>query len=235
MPYVDLGLPLIILALIAVFLVVFVWLIPVKLWIAARVTRTPVGLLDLLGMRLRGTPPQVIVNPLIMAGQAGVPINRLQLEAHYLAGGNVNKVVQALILAAHAEVELSADQACAIDLAGYDVLEAVQTSVESRVIECPNAESGESAIEVAAKDGVPLHARARVTVRTNLERLIGGATEETIVARVGEGIVRAVGLANTHDEVLENTEIISRALLSQGFDSDTACSILAIDVAIVLA
>ena len=231
MPPNEIVFPLIVVGLIVVFLWLFLWLIPVKLWIAAKTTRTPVGLIDMIGMRLRRVSPGTVVNPLIMGVQARVPISRLQLEAHYLAGGNVYKVVQAMISAAKAKIELNADQACAIDLAGRDVLEAVKMSVEPRVIDCPTAVAGKSTIDAVAKDGIQLRAKARVTVRANLERLIGGATEETIIARVGEGIVSAIGSANTHKAVLENPDMISRAVLSKGLDSGTAFSILSIDIA----
>ncbi len=216
---------------IIVFLWLFFWLIPVKLWIAAKFTRTPVGILDMVGMRLRRISPYLVVNPLIAAVQAQVSVRRLQLESHYLAGGNVWMVVQAMISADKAKIELTPDQACAIDLAGRNVLEAVKMSVEPRVIDCPNPEGGKSTIDAVAKDGIQLRAKARVTVRANLERLVGGATEETIIARVGEGIVSAIGSAETHKAVLENPDMISKAVLKKGLDSGTAFSILSIDIA----
>ncbi|HUT24810.1 MAG TPA: flotillin-like protein FloA [Sumerlaeia bacterium] len=218
-------------ALIILFLWLFLWLIPVKLWIAAKLTRTPVGLVDMIGMRFRRVAPSLIVNPMIAAVQARVPATRMQLESHYLAGGNVWMVVQALISSQKARIDLSVDQACAIDLAGRNVLEAVKMSVEPRVIDCPNPAGGRSTIDAVAKDGIQLRAKARVTVRANLERLVGGATEETIIARVGEGIVSSIGSANSHKEVLENPDRISKAVLARGLDSGTAFSILSIDIA----
>lgn len=223
--------PIVIVAVIVVFLWLFVWLIPIKLWIAAITTKAPVGLVDMIGMRFRRVPPATIVNSLINGVQACVPVSRRMLESHYLAGGNVYKVVQAMISASKAKIELTADQACAIDLAGRDVLEAVRMSVEPRVIDCPNPQSGKRTIDAVAKDGIQLQAKARVTVRANLDRLIGGATEETIIARVGEGIVSAIGSAETHKAVLQNPDMISRAVLAKGLDSGTAFSILSIDIA----
>jgi uncharacterized protein YqfA (UPF0365 family) len=216
---------------IIIFLWMFFWLVPVKLWLAAKFTRTPVGLVDMIAMRLRRISPYQIVNPLIAAVQARVNVSRAQLEAHYLAGGNVWMVVQAMISAAKAQIELQPDQACAIDLAGRNVLEAVKMSVEPRVIDCPNPISGKTTIDAVAKDGIQLRAKARVTVRADLERLVGGATEETIIARVGEGIVSAIGSAVTHKAVLENPDLISKAVLKKGLDSGTAFSILSIDIA----
>jgi len=214
-----------------IFLWLFFWLVPVRLWIAAKTTRTPVGILDMIAMRLRRVSPPMIVNPLIASVQARVPATRQQLESHYLAGGNVWMVVQAMISAQKAQIELSLDQACAIDLAGRNVLEAVKMSVEPRVIDCPQASSGKTSIDAVAKDGIQLRAKARVTVRANLERLVGGATEETIIARVGEGIVSSIGSAESHKHVLENPDRISKAVLHRGLDSGTAFSILSIDIA----
>ncbi len=213
------------------FLWLFFYLIPIKLWIAAKLTRTPVGLLDMVGMRFRRVSPPSIVNPMINGIQAGVVVTRKQMESHYLAGGNVAKVVMALIASMKAKIDLTVDQACAIDLAGRDVLEAVRMSVEPKVIDCPNAQSGKTTMDAVARDGIQLRAKARVTVRANLERLIGGATEETIIARVGEGIVSAIGSAETHKEVLANPDMISKAVLKKGLDSGTAFSILSIDIA----
>jgi uncharacterized protein YqfA (UPF0365 family) len=209
----------------------FLWLFPIKLWITAKFTHTPVGLVDMIAMRLRRVPPPVIVNPLINAVQAGLEVTRKQLEVHYLAGGNVGLVVQAMISAQKARLDLTIDQACAIDLAGRNVLEAVKLSVEPRVIDCPNKASGKTSIDGVAKDGIQLRAKARVTVRANLERLIGGATEETIIARVGEGIVSAIGSADTYKMVLAQPDMISKAVLAKGLDSGTAFSILSIDIA----
>ncbi|MBN1867353.1 flotillin-like protein FloA [Candidatus Sumerlaeota bacterium] len=228
-PTVALGIGIV--AFIVIFLWLFVWLIPIKLWIAALMTRTPVGLLDMIGMRLRRVSPALIVNPLIAAVQARVEASRVQLESHYLAQGNVWMVVQAMISASKAKLDLTLDQACAIDLAGRNVLDAVRMSVEPRVIDCPNPQSGRQTIDAVAKDGIQLRAKARVTVRANLERLIGGATEETIIARVGEGIVSSIGSANSHKDVLENPDSISKKVLAKGLDSGTAFSILSIDIA----
>jgi uncharacterized protein YqfA (UPF0365 family) len=214
------------------FLWLFFYLIPIKLWIAAKLTRTPVGLLDMIGMRFRRVSPPSIVNPMINGIQAGIVVTRKQMEGHYLAGGNVAKVVMALIASMKAKIDLTIEQACAIDLAGRDVLEAVRMSVEPKVIDCPNVQSsGKSTMDAVARDGIQLRAKARVTVRANLERLIGGATEETIIARVGEGIVSAIGSAETHKEVLANPDMISKAVLKKGLDSGTAFSILSIDIA----
>lgn len=216
---------------IILFLWLFMWLIPVKLWIAAKTTRTPVSLLDMVAMRLRRVPPANIVNPMIAAVQAQVNISRRALESHYLAGGNVWLVVQSMISADKAKIELTSDQACAIDLAGRNVLEAVKMSVEPRVIDCPSSNSNKQTVDAIAKDGIQLRAKARVTVRANLKRLVGGATEETIIARVGEGIVSSIGSAESHKQVLENPDLISKAVLKKGLDSETAFSILSIDIA----
>ncbi len=209
----------------------FFYFIPIKLWIACLMTGTKVGLIDMIGMRLRRVVPHQIVNPLIAATQARVPGTRQQLESHYLAGGNVWMVVQAMISASKAKIELSVDQACAIDLAGRNVLEAVRMSVEPRVIDCPNPDGPRQTIDAVAKDGIQLRAKARVTVRANLDQLIGGATEETIIARVGEGIVSSIGSAASHKDVLENPDMVSKTVLAKGLDSGTAFSILSIDIA----
>jgi uncharacterized protein YqfA (UPF0365 family) len=209
----------------------FVWLFPIRLWIAAWTTKTPVGIFDMVFMRFRRVPPPVIVNPLINAVQARVPATRVQLESHYLAGGNVNLVVQAMISAQKANIPLSLDEACAIDLAGRNVFEAVRLSVEPRVIDCPNPASGKQTIDAVARNGIQLRTKARVTVRANLQRLVGGATEETIIARVGEGIVSAIGSADSHKEVLAQPDRISKAVLAKGLDSGTAFTILSIDIA----
>jgi uncharacterized protein YqfA (UPF0365 family) len=216
---------------IVVFLWLFFWLIPIKLWIAAKTTQTPVGLIDMIAMRLRRVPPWMIVNPLINAVQARVPATRNQLESHYLAGGDVFAVVRATIAAHKANIPLTLDQACAIDLAGRKVEDAVMTSVTPRVIDCPNPESGRATIDGVAKDGIQLRAKARVTVRTNIDRLVGGATEQTIIARVGEGIVSAIGSADSYKQVLEHPDRISKAVLAKGLDSGTAFNILSIDIA----
>lgn len=207
---------------------VLVWLllsyIPVRLWIAAWASGVRIGLGSLVGMRLRKVPPRVIVDPQINATKAGLHLDLDQLEAHYLAGGNVNRVVQALISADKAGIELLFQQAAAIDLAGRDVREAVQVSVNPKVIQTPK-------VAAMAKDGIQLIATARVTVRANIQRLVGGAGEETILARVGEGIVSTIGSADSHKAVLESPEAISKTVLAKGLDSGTAYEILSIDIA----
>ncbi len=210
------------------FLVIFL-LKFVNLWIQAMLSKAPVGLLNLVGMQLRKVNPTVIVRALITATQAGLSITVRELEAHYLAGGNVMRVVTALIAADRAQIGLDFRRATAIDLAGRDVLLAVQTSVSPKVIDAP-AEPGRK-IAAMAKNGIQVLARARVTVRTNIDRLVGGATEETIIARVGEGIVSTIGRANTHKDVLENPDNISKTVLSKGLDAGTAFEILSIDIA----
>lgn len=208
-------------------LVLFTYFIPVGLWVSALASRVSVGLFSLVGMRLRRVPPPVILKALISATKAGLALESGLLEAHYLAGGNVNRVVNALIAADKANIDLDFQQAAAIDLAGRDVLQAVQTSVNPRVIDCP----AQGAVAAVAKDGIQLLARARVTVRTNIATLVGGATEDTVVARVGEGIVSAIGSAEGYTRVLENPDLISRAVLDKGLDSGTAFEILSIDIA----
>ena len=183
-----------------------------------------IGIFNLVGMRLRRVPPNKIVNPLIKAVKAGLDVSVNKLEAHYLAGGNVDRVINALIAAQRAEIPLSFERAAAIDLAGRNVLEAVQMSVNPKVIETP-------IVAAVAKDGIEVKAKARVTVRANIDRLVGGAGEETIIARVGEGIVTTVGSSESHKEVLENPDSISRTVLSKGLDAGTAFEILSIDIA----
>lgn len=207
-----------------VFLIVFFNFIPVGLWISAWAAGVRVGILTLVGMRLRRVPPSRIVMPLIKASKAGMHVTIDKLEAHYLAGGNVDRVVDALIAAHRAQIELDFERAAAIDLAGRNVLEAVQMSVNPRVIETPT-------IAAVAKNGIELKVMARVTVRANIERLVGGSGEETIVARVGEGIVTTVGSSESHEEVLENPDRISSTVLSKGLDAGTAFEILSIDIA----
>lgn len=207
------------------FFIFFMYFIPVRLWLTAYFTGVKLKLLrDLVGMRLRNVPPAVVVKPLITAHKAGLHVDTPQLEAHYLAGGNIQKVVNALISADKANIDLTFERATAIDLAGRDVFEAVQVSVNPKVIETPR-------ISAVAKDGIQLVALARVTVRANIERLVGGAGEETIIARVGEGIVSTIGSANSHAVVLENPDSISKAVLARGLDSGTAYEILSIDIA----
>lgn len=198
--------------------------IPVGLWITAFFSGVKVGIFTLIGMRFRRVAPSRIVNPLIKATKAGLELNIDKLEAHYLAGGNVNSVVDALIAAQRADISLEFERAAAIDLAGREVLSAVQVSVNPKMIETPR-------VAAVAKDGIEVIVKARVTVRANIERLVGGAGEETIIARVGEGIVTTVGSASTHKEVLENPDLISRTVLAKGLDAGTAFEILSIDIA----
>jgi uncharacterized protein YqfA (UPF0365 family) len=198
--------------------------IPVRLWIEALAAGVRIGLLNLVGMRLRKVNPAAVVRPLINATKAGLTLLVDQLEAHYLAGGNVDRVVKALISADKAGIELGFQRAAAIDLAGRDVLEAVQVSVNPKVIQTPK-------VAAMAKDGIQLIAIARVTVRANINRLVGGAGEETILARVGEGIVSTIGSSQSHKAVLENPDNISKTVLSKGLDSGTAFEILSIDIA----
>lgn len=210
-------------AIVLFFLILFTF-IPVGLWIAAISAGVRVSLISLVAMRLRRVPPARIINPLIKAEKAGLEAVQNQLEAHYLAGGNVDRVVDALIAADKARIELPFDRAAAIDLAGRDVLDAVKVSVNPRVIQTPN-------VSAVAKDGIELISTARVTVRANLERLVGGAGEETIIARVGEGIVSSIGSSQSHKHVLENPDSISKTVLEKGLDSGTAFEILSIDIA----
>jgi len=201
------------------------------LWLRALLAGAHVGILEIVGMRLRGVRPGVIVDSRIMAMKAGLPVRTVELETHYLARGNVPNVVRALIAASKAGIPLTFNQACAIDLAGRDVLEAVQTSVNPKVIDCPDPTRGRDTVAAVAKDGIQVKAKARVTVRANLERLVGGAKEETIIARVGEGIVTTIGSSETYKVVLENPDIISRRVLEKGLDAGTAFEILSIDIA----
>jgi len=208
-----------------VFVSLFFYFIPVGLWISAYFSGVRVRIFgDLVGMRLRKVPPQMIIRPKISATKAGVDANIDRLEAHYLAGGNVQTVVNALISASKANIDLGFERAAAIDLAGRNVFEAVQVSVNPKVIETPR-------VTAVAVDGIQLTAVSRVTVRANIERLVGGAGEETILARVGEGIVTTVGSARTHKDVLENPDLISKAVLEKGLDAGTAYEILSIDIA----
>ncbi|MGY3775679.1 flotillin-like protein FloA [Helcococcus sueciensis] len=210
--------------LVIIFITIFFRFIPVGLWITAAFSGVKVGLGTLIGMRMRRVAPSKIINPLIKATKGGIKININELEAHYLSGGNVSKVVDALIAAQRADIDLEFEQAAAIDLAGRDVFEAVQISVNPKVIQTP-------IIAAVAMDGIEIRAIAKVTVRANLNRLVGGAGEETIIARVGEGIVTTVGSSTTHKEVLENPDIISKNVLVKGLDSGTAFEILSIDIA----
>lgn len=198
--------------------------IPVGLWISALAANVQIGIITLIGMRLRRVPPSQIVNPMIKAHKAGLELSSNQLEAHYLAGGNVDRVVDALIAAERANIPLPFERAVAIDLAGRNVLEAVQMSVNPKVIETP-------LISAVSKDGIEVKAVARVTVRANIDRLVGGAGEETVIARVGEGVVTTVGSSDSHKAVLENPDLISRTVLAKGLDAGTAFEILSIDIA----
>lgn len=204
-----------------------------KLWLRAFVSRAKIGPFALLFMSLRKVNPTAIVDAKIMAVQAGLrEVTTERLEAHYLAGGNIRNVVRALIVTHRARISLDWNTAAAIDLAGRNVLEAVQTSVDPKVIDCPDPKSfGRSTLDGVAKNGIQLKARARVTVRTNLAQLVGGATEDTIVARVGEGIVSAIGSCETHNQVLANPMLIAKTVLDKGLDSQTAYEIVSIDIA----
>ncbi len=236
--------PTALLAMIAFVLLVFAVILLIvvsvfgKLWVRAYMSSADVRWHSLIGMAFRQVNAKTIVNAKVMASQAGLSIDRRhgvtteRLEAHYLAGGNVMGVIHAIVAAQRAGIDLDFDRAAAIDLAGRDVLDAVRTSVHPKVIDCPDPQrSGKKTLSAIAKNGVELRIRARVTVRTNLEQLIGGATEETIIARVGEGIITSIGSAADHLEVLENPDRISRAVLDRGLDAQTAFEIVSIDIA----
>ena len=211
--------------IVVIFIVsLFLHFVPIGLWLSARAAGVNVGIFNLVGMRLRRVIPSKIVLPLVKANKAGLDVNANQLEAHYLAGGDVDRVVDALIAAQRATMSLTFERAAAIDLAGRDVLEAVQMSVNPKVIETPF-------ISAVAQNGIELKVRARVTVRANIDRLVGGAGEATVIARVGEGIVTSVGSAEDHSEVLENPDKISKTVLNKGLDAGTAFEILSIDIA----
>jgi uncharacterized protein YqfA (UPF0365 family) len=214
-----------------VFVFICIFLYFFKVWIRALASGARVSIGSLIGMKLRKVSPLVIVDARIMAVKAGLDVSTNDLETHYLAGGNVNKVIRALIAADKANIELSFKRAAAIDLAGRDVLEAVQTSVNPRVIDAPDPSKGSDLVAAVAIDGIQLKAKAKVTVRANLDRLVGGATEETIIARVGEGIVTTIGSAQSYKNVLENPDRISKTVLQKGLDSGTAFEILSIDIA----
>lgn len=207
-----------------IFLFIFLYFVPVNLWITAIFSGVKVGLFELVFMRIRKVPPGIIVRELITANKAGLQASTSDLETHYLAGGNVPSVIKALISAEKANINLSFKQATAIDLAGRDVLDAVQMSVNPKVITTPK-------VAAVAADGIQLIATARVTVRANIQQLVGGAGEDTILARVGEGIVTSIGSADTHKEVLENPDKISKLVLQRGLDAGTAFEILSIDIA----
>ncbi len=214
----------VVIALVFVLVLLFFYFVPVRLWVAARFSNAAVGLFGMVAMRLRRVSPAAVVNPLINATKAGLSVTTDQLESHYLAGGNITAVINALISASKANIQLTFNKAAAIDLAGRNVFEAVQMSVNPRVITTPR-------VTAMAKDGIQLTAVARVTVRANIDKLVGGAGEETILARVGEGIVTTIGSAASHKDVLENPDKISRVVLDKGLDSGTAFEILSIDIA----
>lgn len=205
-------------------LMLFLYFVPVVLWVTAIVSGVRVGIIQLMFMRIRKVPPTLIVNALINGNKAGIPVTANDLETHYMAGGNVNNVVKALISADKANIPLGFNMAAAIDLAGRDVADAVQLSVNPRVINTPP-------VAAVAKDGIQLIAKARVTVRANIAQLVGGAGEDTILARVGEGIVTTIGSATSHKAVLENPDMISKTVLAKGLDAGTAFEILSIDIA----
>jgi len=220
------------LVLLVIIIILFNFL---NIWIRAKVANAPVGMLTMVAMRLRGVPVAPIVDARITALKAGIEISTDPLEAHYLAGGNVQQVILALIAADKAGIVLDYNRACAIDLAtkgtGKTVLEAVRTSINPKVIDCPASGGGRASIDAVAKDGIGVKVKARVTVRSHLDRFVGGATEDTIIARVGEGIVSAIGSSNSYKEVLENPDRISKNVLAKGLDSNTAFEILSIDIA----
>ena len=216
--------PIIAIGIIIIALVVLLTFVPVALWISALAAGVKVSIFTLVGMRLRRVVPNRVINPLIKAHKAGIDVNTNQLESHYLAGGNVDRVVNALIAAQRANIELSFERAAAIDLAGRDVLQAVQMSVNPKVIETPF-------IAGIAMDGIEVKAKARITVRANIDRLVGGAGEETVIARVGEGVVSTIGSSTSHKQVLENPDSISHNVLNRGLDAGTAFEILSIDIA----
>ncbi len=212
-----------------VFLGIFFYFL--KVWVRALAAGAHVAIFNLVGMKLRGIRPVIIVDAKIMATKAGLVVSTNDLEAHYLAGGSVGKVTRALIAADKADIPLTFQKACAIDLAGRDIEDAVRTSVNPRVIDCPDPEKGKSTVDAVAMDGIQLNAKARVTIRANIDRLVGGATDETIIARVGEGIVTSIGSAESYKRVLENPDSISKRVLEKGLDAGTAFEILSIDIA----
>ncbi|HEX8340574.1 MAG TPA: flotillin-like protein FloA [Tepidisphaeraceae bacterium] len=218
--------------LLIVLLVVFVLAFNfINLYVQALVSGVRVGFIDLIGMSLRKVNPNLIVAARIQATRAGLDISQQEMESHVLAGGNLMRVITAMIAANKANIDLGWKTATAIDLAGRDILDAIQTSVNPKVIDVPNPQLGRTTIDAVAKNGIQLKVKARVTVRTNIQRLVGGATEETIIARVGEGIVTAIGSAQDHADVLENPDHISKAVLAKGLDANTAFTILSIDIA----
>ena len=224
---------LIVLGIIGFFMLILIFSFG-NLWIQAFSSGAGVSMASLVGMWLRKVDANIVVNSRIMAFKAGLNLPTELLESHYLARGNVRNVVRALIAASRANIPLTFQKAAAIDLAGRDVLDAVQTSVYPKVIDCPDVKSNKVTMDAVAQDGIQLKAKARVTVRANIDRLVGGATEDTIIARVGEGIVSAIGSSASHKDVLENPDRISKTVLSQGLDAGTAYEILSIDIAILM-
>ncbi len=225
------GMALLVIVILVVIVSFMLFLKFFRLWLQAKLSRADVKFSELIGMWLRRVDIKTIVLSKITAIQAGLTVTTTDLESHYLAGGRVPNVVRALVAANRANIDLSLQTATAIDLAGRDILEAVQTSVNPKVIDCPDPSKGRQTIDAVAQDGIQLKAKARVTVRANIERLIGGATEETVIARVGEGIVTTIGSAITYKSVLENPDDISKSVLSKGLDAGTAYEILSIDIA----
>jgi uncharacterized protein YqfA (UPF0365 family) len=226
---------LLIIAAFILFVIGVIFIAFLNTWIQARMAGAPVSFTNLISMKLRRVPINLVVQSRITCVKAGIPLSTDQLETHYLAGGDVVQVVRALVAAHRANLNLNFERACSIDLAtrqsGKSVFEAVLTSVNPRVIDCPNPATGRTTIDGVAKDGIQLKAKARVTVRSNLDRFVGGATEETIIARVGEGIVTAIGSAESYKQVLENPDLISKTVLAKSLDAGTAYEILSIDVA----
>jgi uncharacterized protein YqfA (UPF0365 family) len=220
---------------IALLIVFGIFISFISVWLKARLNGAPVSFMNLVGMRLGGVPYSLVVEARITAVKAGIPLITDKIAAHYLAGGNVVPTVQALVAAQKAGIELIWDRACAIDLAtkgsGKSVVEAVRTSVDPKVIDCPNPEQGRTTIDGVAKDGIQVKVKARVTVRTNLDRFVGGAKETTIIARVGEGIVTTIGSSESYKHVLESPDSISKTVLARGLDAGTAFEILSIDIA----
>ncbi len=225
------GIPVVIIGLV----VVGIFFSYLGTWLKARMNGAPVSVFNLIGMRLGGVPYSLVVDARITAVKAGIEVSTDKIAAHYLAGGNVVPTVQAIVAAQKAGIELGWDRACAVDLAtkgsGKSVLEAVRTSVDPKVIDCPNPESGRTTIDGVAKDGIQVKVKARVTVRTHLDRFVGGAKEETIIARVGEGIVSTIGTSETYKTVLESPDSISKTVLARGLDVGSAFEILSIDIA----
>ncbi len=226
-----LGIALVVIIILVVVVFFLLFLKFFRLWLQAKLSRADVKFSELIGMWLRKVDTRTIVLSKITAVQAGLSLTTRDLESHYLAGGRVPNVVRALIAANRANIDLTLKTATAIDLAGRDILDAVQTSVNPKVIDCPDPKTSRGTVDAVAQDGIQLKAKARVTVRANIERLVGGATEETVIARVGEGIVTTIGSAITYKSVLENPDSISKAVLAKGLDAGTAFEILSIDIA----